>query len=102
MFRQVLAAQEDGLSREELPGQVLHPPVRQQGAKLSLVRAPSDPTLLVGIQKLLSGRQSRFVHILGAADLPEEVAEVVTLCEPGELRGVVEPHVDKAIDPGSP
>jgi hypothetical protein len=40
------------------------------------------------------------VDVLGAAQLAEEVLEVVALGEAGELRRVVQPHVEQAADAG--
>ena len=50
-----------------------------------LVVFPASPALLIGIEQLLRGGEQRLVEVFGAAELAEEVREVVALGETGKL-----------------
>src|SRR5581483_2805925 len=99
LVRLVLAAQERGGHREERARDaLLHLALRHESEEAALVVRPRGALLLVGIEELLRGRQERLVDVLGAADLAQEVAQVVLLREPGQLRDVVQPDVHEAPD----
>jgi hypothetical protein len=42
--------------------------------------------------------QQRFMLICGAADFAEKVGQVGLLGKSGKLRGVIQPHIEKALD----
>src|SRR2546425_995892 len=79
----------------------LSPPLLHQIQKSSLIGLPVSAGFPVFIEQLLGRGECREVDVLHAADGLEEVGQVVLLREPGELRHVVEPHVDNSPGTGS-
>src|SRR5437868_5713017 len=102
VIRRGFAAEKDRRHREESGADLLFDlPLGHELQEAPLVVLPAPLPFLVGVEHVLGRRQQGLVQILGAADLAQEEGEVVTLGKPGQLRGVVEPHVDKAPDPGT-
>src|SRR5919199_1049030 len=102
VIRRGLAAEKDCRHSEERGADLLFdPPLGHELQEAPLVVLPAPLPFLVGAEHVLGRRQQGLVEILGTADLVQEEGKVVTLGKPGQLRGVVEPHVDKAPDPGA-
>src|SRR5919201_3289236 len=101
-LRRGLAAAKDRRHREESGADSLFDlPLGHELQEAPLVVLPAPLPFLVRIEHVLGRRKQGLVQILGAADLVQEEGKVVTLGKPGQLRRVVEPHVDKAADPGT-
>lgn len=66
------------------------------GHRTSLRRPSSRAAAFVGGEQRLGRREVRALHLLDAADRLKVVGEMGVLREAGELRVVVEPHVDDA------
>ena len=62
------------------------------------VDIPAALELLINVQHLLFWSQERFMFIGAVTNLAEEVREVGLFGESCELRGVVEPHIEEALD----
>jgi hypothetical protein len=62
--------------------------------ELGFVHAPVSFVFLVGIQNVLRGCQQRLVHVLGVAQFAQEIGQVIAFGKGGQLRDVVQPHVD--------
>src|SRR5919202_2667160 len=102
VVRRGLAAEKDRRHREKSGADPLfNPPLGHELQEAPLVVLPAPLPFLVGVEHDLGRRQQGLVQILGAADLVQEEGKVVTLGKPGQLRRVVEPHVDKAPDAGA-
>ena len=54
--------------------------------------------LLECIENVLCGGKQRLVFIGNAANLMKKVGEVGLLGESGELRGIIQPYVEQALD----
>jgi hypothetical protein len=67
----------------------------EQGGESRLVFVPGNPLLAVGGEHLNRGREQQLVAIGRITDGEEEESQVVAFSERGQLRGVVEPDVDK-------
>ena len=100
VVRFVLAAQEaafrDDLSRDRF----LDAAFAHQLAEADLVGLPVAVALLVVVEDVLRGGEFRDVDVLHAADLAEKVGQIVSLGKAGELRHVVEPHIDDPLGAG--
>jgi hypothetical protein len=48
----------------------------------------------------LSWRKKRLVLIDAVDQRSREIREILSLCKPSELRGVVEAHIEQALDLG--
>src|SRR5919199_4890862 len=102
VVRRGLAAEKDRRHREESGADPLFDlPLSHELQEAPLVVLPAPLPFLVGVEHVLGRRQQGLVQILGAADLVQEEGKVLTLGKAGQLRRVVEPHVDKAPDPGA-
>src|SRR5919199_2235930 len=102
VIRRGFAAEKDGRHREESGADPLFdPPLGHELQEAPLVVLPAPLSFLVGVEHVLGRGKQGLVQILGAADLVQEEGKVVALGKPGQLRGVVEPHVDKAPDAGA-
>src|SRR5918911_4299080 len=102
VIRRGFAAEKDRWHREEGRTDPLFDlPLGHELQEAPLVVLPAPLPFLVGVEHVLRRRQQGLVQILGAADLVQEEGKVVTLGKAGQLRRVVEAHVDKAPDPGA-
>lgn len=100
-LRRSLAAQEDrsaveGRSRQHR----LDPALGHEREKASLVGLPVAVALLEVVEEPAIGRQERFVRVLGAHEPREEERQVARLREARQLRRIVEPNVEQALDAG--
>ena len=74
-------------------------PLTHQAKEACLVLIPRHLLpLLELVEDVLGGSEQRRVLIIGSGDLAQEVREIVPLGEAGELRAVVEPDVEQALD----
>ena len=64
-----------------------------QRQKASLVVLPASLALPVGVEHDLCGREQWLVDVLGAAELAEEVCQIIALGEAGELRRIVQANI---------
>ena len=98
MVRLILAAKQDALLREQgLWNALLDLALSHQRQESLLIAGPITAMLLVFVEQLLSRRQHRLVMVGSAADGLQEILEVVTLRESGELRYVIETRVDQLL-----
>src|SRR5687768_15227565 len=96
-LRRRLAAEEHGRRREfSWVEPLINPTVGHQAHELLLVLGPAAAVLLQSVKHLLSRRQGRLVRVLRADNRSQEVGEVVTLRESGQLRDVVQANVNEA------
>src|SRR5919202_6809003 len=102
VIRRGFAAEKDRWHREESGADLLFDlPLGHELQEAPLVVLPAPLPFLVGVEHVLGRRQQGLMEILSAADLAQEEGKVVALGKPGQLRRVVQPHVDKAPDPGA-
>src|ERR1700723_1164072 len=72
-------------------------PLRHEPEELVFVVLPSAFALLVCVEHVLS-RSEQGLVLIGCSDkLSQEVRQIRCLGESGELRGVVEPDVEKSL-----
>ncbi len=62
--------------------------------ELGFVYAPVPFVFFKGIQDILRGGQQRFMHIIGVAQFAQEEGQVIAFGEGGQLRHIVQPHID--------
>jgi len=97
-----LAAQQNGGKLKQRTIQLrLDLACPQQLKEALLVRRPIAAAFPVLVEHLLLGCEQRLVEVVGAAQLPQKEWQILLLGEAGELRGVVQPHVDQALYSGS-
>jgi hypothetical protein len=72
---------------------------RHEVEKTRLVSRPLPLVLLVGLEHGVRRREQRLMHIRDPADPVEEIGEVIGLGKTGELRGIVQAHVDHLLHP---
>lgn len=72
---------------------LLDTPLAHQIEETALVLLPAALLLAVCVEQRLCRRQQRLVEVLRAAELAQEVGEVLALGKARELRDVVEPDV---------
>lgn len=96
-----LAAQQDGRNPKEVFIQhLLDPALPHEPRKLPLVLRPSHATLSVSVEHLPGRGEAGFVEVLRVAEALQEEREIGAPGETGELGGVVQPHVEEALDAG--
>lgn len=96
-----LAAQQHGWDPEEVSIQrLLHTALPYKPRKVPRVSRPSYASVPVSIEHLPGRCKPGFVEVLGAAEFLQEKWEIGAPGKPGELGGVVQPHVEEALDPG--
>ncbi len=96
-----LAAKQDGRHMEQSPiDRRFHLSLAKLIEEPRFVLVPCHVPLLVGVEDLLRGRQDRQVKVLGRTDLLQEVPKIVPLGEGGQLRRVVQSHVDESLYAG--
>ena len=101
MFRRRLTAQQNCRQCKLRPVQRrLDLARRHQVEKTALVVGPASAVLFVVVQQRLGWGQQRLVGILDAAQILQEIGQIAVLGKARKLRGVVETHVKKALDPG--
>lgn len=99
MFRRGFAAEQDRRHREQVAVErLLDFPVGDQGHEIALVLLPAPLLFLVGVEHLLRRGEERLVHVIGATQFAQEVLQIFALGEAGQLRDVVQPDVNQALD----
>jgi len=93
----VLAAQK-AAAVERFLRHLLDAPLLHQGQEPPLVVGPSALLLLVEIEDVLGGSQRRPMLAAHATDGLGEIGEIVALGEAGQLRDVIQAHVDDLPD----
>jgi hypothetical protein len=97
MVRFFLAAQEAAFGQHVSRNGLFNASLVHQGEESSLECIPISAPLLVLVYHLLSRCQPGKVNVDDPADFPKEVGEVVFLCEPRQLRDIVQPRIDHAL-----
>jgi hypothetical protein len=96
VFGSSFAAQQNRDSLEQfLRYPLLNAALGHEPAKPHFVFCPRSLVLLVRVEQGLSRREKRLMHIVRAADPVEEIAEVVSLREAGELRHIVQSDINE-------
>ena len=62
------------------------------------VLAPIAFALFECVENILGRRQQRLMLVFRAADLFQEIRQIRLLREPCQLRGIIQPHVQQALD----
>ena len=75
-------------------------PLVQQRNEPPLVLFPSQRFLLVGVEDVARGRQLGVVLVVDVRDDVQKILQVAAFGEAGQLRDVVQPHVDQTLDAG--
>src|SRR5262249_13214725 len=103
MLGRGLAAQQHGRPVEEAAVERrLDHALGHEGEEALFVRLPAASALFVVVEELPGRGEQRLMPVVGAAELAQEERQVFALGEGGELRGVVEAHVDEALDARAP
>src|SRR5438876_506093 len=64
--------------------------------ELLFICCPRTAMLLVIVQQFLRWREKWHVDVSHTTDLPDEIGKVLLLCEPGELRYIIETNINDA------
>lgn len=99
MFGGWLAAQQNCLPGETCRrNRGLDLPGPHQGEEFAGVGIPAALLLFICVQHSLLRSKTRLMLIIAVANLAEEVGKVGLFGEPGELGGVIEPHIEESFD----
>lgn len=92
--RFILAAKQASVFDDLFRNGFFDPPLTHKRAKAYFIGLPIATSIPVVVQQLLRRRQFGHVYVIHLAEFAQEIREVVLLRETGELRPIVEPHVD--------
>jgi len=99
VFRRHFAAEEDGPPKEAIFGKLqLNLPAAHEGEEGLFVDIPTALVLLKSIENVLRGSEQWFMLIFRGANLMKKKWQVGGFRKSGQLRCIVEPHIEQALD----
>lgn len=101
MMRLVLTAEETGIFQLGGRQRLLDSPGLHQRDEAPLIGGPVCPVFPVRVEDLLGRCKLRSMDVVDPADRLQKVAQVVLLCEGGELGTIVEPHINNSLYAGA-